>query len=380
MNPTLDNSCPSKPNVLLFINHLGKGGAEKQLKLIIHELNDKYSLYVACVNYKYDQESTKDNLSSTCNIINLNISESLFTFSSIVKILKFIHFIRKEKIAILHSWLFKSNTISFFIKIFVPSIYLIVSQRGSNFWYTKKHLIFSKLLYTTCNHIVTNSSSIKNEILSYNNVSHKISVIPNAIEDNTQLNDVKFHPSMCLLKDNGRFIIGCVGRFVPEKRYDDIIEAFNIVLSKKKHIHLVIIGGRGNFLDLKNSIDNSPLAPFVSFTGEVNNVFPYLKAFDLFLLASSSEGMPNAVMEAMLCGKAVVSTNVGAIPDLITHRVNGLLVAPYQPEQLAEALLELIDDRIQRKEYEKNNLLKIQQFSTGKMITQINQLWKKSCI
>ncbi len=142
MNPTLDNSCPSKPNVLLFINHLGKGGAEKQLKLIIHELNDKYSLYVACVNYKYDQESTKDNLSSTCNIINLNISESLFTFSSIVKILKFIHFIRKEKIAILHSWLFKSNTISFFIKIFVPSIYLIVSQRGSNFWYTKNTLFF----------------------------------------------------------------------------------------------------------------------------------------------------------------------------------------------------------------------------------------------
>jgi glycosyltransferase involved in cell wall biosynthesis len=69
---------------------------------------------------------------------------------------------------------------------------------------------------------------------------------------------------------------------------------------------------------------------------------------DIFVFPSHTEGLPMAVIEAMASGLPIVATNVGGLPDLVHDGVNGLLVDPGQPEQLAIALLKVIDDKESR--------------------------------
>ena len=66
------------------------------------------------------------------------------------------------------------------------------------------------------------------------------------------------------------------------------------------------------------------------------------------LLPSDRDGIPNVLVEAMAAGAPVVATNVSGIPELVEHEVNGLLVAPEDPEALADALMRLTTTRSSR--------------------------------
>jgi glycosyltransferase involved in cell wall biosynthesis len=73
-------------------------------------------------------------------------------------------------------------------------------------------------------------------------------------------------------------------------------------------------------------------------------VYDYLKRFDIFVLASKLEGLGTSVLDAMSCGKTIVATNAGGIPEMIVDRINGLLVPKQNPEALAKSIIQLIDD------------------------------------
>lgn len=74
----------------------------------------------------------------------------------------------------------------------------------------------------------------------------------------------------------------------------------------------------------------------------------WLRSLDVFVLASRGEGFPNLLVEAMACGCAVIATDVGAVPFIITDRTDGLLVPPNDPQRLAAAISSLTQDPAQR--------------------------------
>jgi glycosyltransferase involved in cell wall biosynthesis len=80
----------------------------------------------------------------------------------------------------------------------------------------------------------------------------------------------------------------------------------------------------------------------ILFAGRVEDVAPYLKASDLFILPSAAEGLSVALLEAMATGLPAISTNVGGAPDIIKHGQNGWLVPPDHPPALQTALLTLL--------------------------------------
>jgi glycosyltransferase involved in cell wall biosynthesis len=82
----------------------------------------------------------------------------------------------------------------------------------------------------------------------------------------------------------------------------------------------------------------------VVFAGEVEDVRPYLAAADVFVLSSTSEGMPISVLEAMAAGRPIVASNVGGIPEAVVDGATGFLVPAARPDQLADALRQLLED------------------------------------
>jgi glycosyltransferase involved in cell wall biosynthesis len=102
----------------------------------------------------------------------------------------------------------------------------------------------------------------------------------------------------------------------------------------------------------QNAPKRDPGIPWVHF-GFVSDdrllSFMY-SAADLFVIPSLQDNLPNTVLEAMACGIPVVGFAVGGIPDMVRHGLTGLLVPPYEIKSLETAIVELLEDRVRRKE------------------------------
>jgi glycosyltransferase involved in cell wall biosynthesis len=138
------------------------------------------------------------------------------------------------------------------------------------------------------------------------------------------------------------FLIGCAARLVPVKRHADLIEAFALIAQSAPHAHLVLVGSGPLEAALRAEAAQAGVGERVHFLGERHDMQALLPLFDAFALASSTEGMSNAVLEAMACGLPVVATAVGGNPEVVEDGVTGHLVPACQPHALAFALLSLI--------------------------------------
>jgi len=96
---------------------------------------------------------------------------------------------------------------------------------------------------------------------------------------------------------------------------------------------------------LQRQIDVAGLTGRVLLRGGCDDVADFLSRLDVAVLCSRAEGLPNAVLEYMAAGRAVVATRVGAVPELIEDAATGLLVPPDDPGALADALERMLTDR-----------------------------------
>ena len=146
------------------------------------------------------------------------------------------------------------------------------------------------------------------------------------------------------LSENGQLIC-CVSRLVPVKRVDVVLEAFSL-LAAEYPCRLLVIGDGEQREKLHKLADSLGVREQVRFGGKVRDPVEYLQASDVFVLASDAEGHSNALIEAMACGLPVVATAVGGNRDCIQHRVNGLLVPPSAPTEVAKAIVEVCRDEV----------------------------------
>jgi len=115
--------------------------------------------------------------------------------------------------------------------------------------------------------------------------------------------------------------------FPPVKRLTDVVEIFAIVRAKMP-AKLVLIGDGPDRGAAEYLIRKKKLQKDVFFLGKQDNVYEKLAAADLFLLPSQLESFGLAALEAMACRSSVIATNVGGVPEVVEHGVDGFLVEP----------------------------------------------------
>jgi glycosyltransferase involved in cell wall biosynthesis len=175
----------------------------------------------------------------------------------------------------------------------------------------------------------------------------KIRLVPNAVDIEL------FKP--CTEREP--YLIVWVGRFVPEKGVEYLVEAARIVSEKCPNAKFLLIGyGQLKKKIIRMATDYRLLGKSIVVAGPLNreHIAEILGKATVFVFPSLREGMPIALLEAMACELPVVVSDFPGVRDVIKHKENGLLVAPKNPRQLSNAILHLLSDEETRRSLGEN--------------------------
>ena len=136
---------------------------------------------------------------------------------------------------------------------------------------------------------------------------------------------------------HGQPLIGSLAKFRAKKGLPTLIQAFRQVCTRHPGARLLLVGAvvndeRDAMLGL---IADAGIADRVTVTGYVEqaDAMRYLRGMDVFVLSSIHEGCPNALLEAMAAGVPIVATRCGAVPEMLTHGEEAILVPPGSAEE-----------------------------------------------
>ena len=140
-------------------------------------------------------------------------------------------------------------------------------------------------------------------------------------------------------------LIGTVGRLSTVKGHAHLLRAAQRIVDRDRGARFLVAGDGPLRGDLLAQAAELQIADACLFPGARRDVYDVMAAMDLFTLPSLNEGIPMSLLEAMALGKPVVASAVGGVPEVVQHRVNGLLVAPGDDRALADACLEVMRNR-----------------------------------
>jgi glycosyltransferase involved in cell wall biosynthesis len=209
---------------------------------------------------------------------------------------------------------------------------------------------------------------------------HKLMVLRDGLNPTElQVNkEVSIYESFNIRKNC--IIIGNVANHVNAKDLTTFVNTIDYLVNTLniQHIHALQIGRFTDFTPkLQQQVKANNLEKVITFTGFIKDGYKYTSQFDVFLMSSQSEGLPLSILESFYYKVPVVSTNVGGIPEAITHNETGLLSETKDFKNLAINIKRLMDDdtlrsKITQKAYD----LLLENFTSEVMADKTIKLYK----
>ncbi len=200
---------------------------------------------------------------------------------------------------------------------------------------SRKHQYIRRLYSPFVSHYIPLSRHLECYLESTIGISGKrISQIYNGVDT------AKFHPQK---KDDGKIVIGTVGRMQSVKDQITLVKAFirllEIAPGLREKVRLLVVGEGPLRQQSIALLEDSGCLELAELPGARSDVPDLMRKMDLFVLPSLAEGISNTILEAMATGLPVIATNVGGNPELVEEGLTGSIVPPSDPETMAQSML-----------------------------------------
>jgi glycosyltransferase involved in cell wall biosynthesis len=372
-------SSPAPRHVLYLFDHLRNldGGAERSLLKIVQMLPpDRYRASIATFCRPADVCFLRH---FPCPVHMLPLKRSYGWRSlQVARLLRDI--IQCEQVAVVQTFFASSDLWGGAVARLSGCPVLISSRRDMGFQRQLKHRIAYRLMGPMFDQVHTVSEAVRDYTIRQDRVPPgKVISIPNGVEmDNL---DCDFDPgfrSRHGLQDATHLIVD-VGSVKAVKGYDVLVRAASIVCREFPRAVFAIAGALQDqvyYNQLRELITRLGLERNIRFLGNIDPAFSLLQSSDVFCHLSRTDGLSNALLEAMASGLPCVLTRVGGNPEVVQDGRSGFLVSSNDPEESALRLIELLRDSEKRRSMGQCGRELISgRFTAGHMVNRLVELY-----
>lgn len=286
-----------------------------------------------------------------------NIRENLLAklqlpFYFFSQLFSLIRLIKKEKVDIVNSHWMIAQGLNGALAKKILGIRHISTVHSAGLFALKRFPFgryIARFIVRNSDHIITVSSFVKSNLDKLIGYNTKAIVCPMGIDISTFIPKDRFSLRE---KYNMRekYILLFVGRLVEKKGTEYLIDAMKIVAKKLSDVKLLIIGTGNLEKKLKIKVSKLNLSSYVAFLGikKHDELIDYFNICDLLILPAifdkygHTETLGMVILEAMSCGKPVIASNIGGIPESVKDGYNGLLTIPKNPADIADKIVKAL--------------------------------------
>lgn len=326
-----------KKCVLFFINS-EVGGAERMSVLI------SKMLMQAGHEVQYVIINEKENTTSIINFLPKDYKAFFVESKShFDKLKQFYRLIKSIKPDVVFSSHYCINDKVLLLKPLFRKIKFII--RSDNYYFTFSWLekTIIQLTYRMADVMIAQTQEMKDEF-----VSHRVMPLPKVIALDNPVDKENIEKKVATSispypKDNNKNIVA-VGRFAYQKGYDNLVQAFAILLEKHQNCCLYIVGSnegkwKSEYDRVKILIEKKNLEKYVYCVGYQDNPYSYIKYADCFVLSSRWEGLPNVLAEALYLRTPVAAFKcIPVIERMVRNHIDGYLAEKDDIKGLAAAM------------------------------------------
>lgn len=349
-NPAHSETSGARPTVCHVIHCLGVGGAEVLVDQMVRRCSQRYRCVVAVLD--------------DIGPLGIKLREDGFTVRHLHRqpgidrscAARLNDFAREQNVQILHAHQYTPFFQAMLSRGLFGSLPVLFTEHGRHFpdVPSRKRSLVNRLLLRRQDRLVGCGESVRQALINNEGLpEHRVEVVYNGVDlDALATSDpdarTRIRQEFGIADDD--FLAVQVARLHELKDHQTALRAIDLARRTAPNLKLLVVGDGEERLDIERTIADRNLSSNVILAGTRNDVSSLLAASDAFLLSSISEGIPLTIIEAMAAGLPVVSTRVGGIPEMIRHEESGFLTSPGNEQELAEALIRLVNDRMLRQQ------------------------------
>lgn len=359
--------------VLQLVEGLNLGGAEtKLLELVSHMDQHRFETIVCSLGL--GDRLVREVQKLGVRVVNFP-RRSRFDLRLVLDVARLI---RSERIDVVMSTLFYADVVAALAGALNPQCSVISWETiSAPEWLVWRRLLAYRAAMHFCDRVVSVSEATAKWLVEQRGLSRrKIVVIPYGVnlEVYRYGKDDQVRQELGLHKDIP--VVGVVARLHPQKGHRFLIKAATQIVTEHPQVKFVLVGDGVLRSELENRVDRDGLKDHFLFLGFRRDVHRIMRAFDLFVLPSLYEGLPNVVLEAMAVGLPVVATAVDGTPELVVDGETGYLVPPADPQALAERICALLYDRRRATDFGSQGRRRVEaNFSLEKQVQRFQNLY-----
>ncbi len=346
--------------ILIFINTLTLGGAERQVVQDANALANRNHTVTVCFGV---EGPLIEHINPLVKTVNLRTKSQLTAFVKLYRIVK------RQDIDVVLSHGFWANKVAA-LACLLSNTKLFTFEHGLGLWRKWYHIALSKMVSFKSSAVVTCSYENKRQKIYREKISEKKLIVIHNSFDNQ-----KISREIAKEEDGDKFKIGFAGRFNKVKQLHLLVEVALIMQKKGYDFQFILLGSGTEKENLETlAKDNGVIDNFV-FHGYVPNPYDFLPNFDCFVLPSLREDFSLALLEASYAGLPCVAFDVGGNKEIVEDNQTGYIITPFDTNQMAFRIIDMINNPKRTKEMGQRARKKVQNsFSIEKRVENLENL------